>query len=105
MDVNEEKRAAFNEQMNQWVSRQGLWFQLRHAADGQTVAARLVRVFIRLFILLAICCLLLWAYLVNRVESDVFNDEIRVAIEHSLKNFISNIVQKRSKSLNWFNTL
>ena len=85
MDVNEEKRAAFNEQMNQWVSRQGLWFQLRHAADGQTVAARLVRVFIRLFILLAICCLLLWAYLVNRVESNVFNDEIRVAIEHSLK--------------------
>lgn len=84
MNAREEKRAAFNEQMNEWVSRQGLWFQLRHAADGQTIVARLLRVFIRLFIILVIALFFLWLYLVKRVEGDAFNAKITTALEEVL---------------------
>lgn len=85
MDSREEKRAAFNEQMNEWVSRQGLWFQLRHAADGQTLMARMARVGLRLAIFLIIGLLAFWFYLTKRVESLGFSNDIRVAIESTLK--------------------
>jgi len=81
----DEKRAAFNEQMNAWVSRQGLWFQIRHAADGQTVRARMARVGFRLFIVLLLVLLVLWVYLERRVESDGFRDAIQASVEKSLK--------------------
>lgn len=84
MNAREEKRAAFNEQMNEWVSRQGLWFQLRHAADGQTIVARLLRVGIRLSVILVVCCFLLWFYLVKRVESEGFRDGVASALQSTL---------------------
>lgn len=83
MNAREEKRAAFNEQMNEWVSRQGLWFQLRHAADGQTIMARMARVGLRLFIFLVILALIFWFYLVKRVESEGFREGIQASVEKS----------------------
>jgi len=85
MSAREENRIAFNEQMNAWVSRQGLWFQLRHAADGQTIMARISRMLLRLLILLVIVAFVFWIYLVKRVESDGFRESIRVSLESSLK--------------------
>ncbi|MFK7909425.1 MAG: hypothetical protein AB8F34_02365 [Akkermansiaceae bacterium] len=84
MNAREEKRAAFNEQMNEWVSRQGFWFQLRHAADGQSIAARFLRLLIRLSVVVVICCLLIWLYLVKRVETEGFQSNVATAIEKSL---------------------
>ncbi len=85
MNVSEEKRAAFNEQMNEWVSRQGLWFQLRHAADGQTIAARLLRILIRLSLVLVLLSVVVWIYLVKRVEGDDFNTKLTASITETLK--------------------
>lgn len=85
MNAREEKRAAFNEQMNDWVSRQGLWFQLRHAADGQTIAARLVRVVARLALVVIVVLLLGWLYLVKRVEGEGFKADIATALEQSFR--------------------
>ena len=85
MNTKEEKRAAFNEQMNEWVSRQGLWFQLRHAADSQTIMGRVARVGMRLAILLILIALVFWFYLVRRVESESFREDIQTSIEKALK--------------------
>ncbi len=85
MNARDEKRIAFNEQMNEWVSRQGLWFQLRHAADGQTVIARVTRLGIRLLLLLLLLLLLFWFYLVKHVESEGFREGIQSAMELQLK--------------------
>ncbi len=85
MNARDEKRSAFNEQMNEWVSRQGLWFQLRHAADGQTFIARMARVAIRLVFLLLLLLLLFWFYLVRHVESEGFREGIQSAVELHLK--------------------
>ena len=85
MNAIDEKRAAFNEQMNEWVSRQGLWFQLRHAAAGQTICARMARVGLRLFMVLIVTLLILWFYLERRIESESFRDGIQSSVEKSLK--------------------
>ena len=85
MSPAEEKRAAFNQQMNEWVSRQGLWFQLRHAADGQTLVSRILRVLLRILILLGILAFCFWIYLIKRVDSGGFNEKIRLSVESSLK--------------------
>lgn len=81
----DEKRAAFNQQMNEWISRQGLWFQLRHAADGQSVASKLARVILRVLILGGVCCLLVGIYLVKRVGKSGFKEDVSAAIESSLR--------------------
>jgi hypothetical protein len=81
----DDKRAVFNEQMNEWVSRQGLWFQLRHAADGQSIVSRLARLGLRLIILLVLCALIFWVYLVRRVGKDEFKEDVRASIEETLR--------------------
>lgn len=81
----DDKRAAFNEQMNDWVSRQGLWFQLRHAADGQSLLSRLARVGLRLLLLLMVGAFVFWIYLVKRVEKGDFRQNIQDRVEASLK--------------------
>ncbi|MGB0993474.1 MAG: hypothetical protein ACPG32_13520, partial [Akkermansiaceae bacterium] len=84
MNAREEKRAAFNEQMNAWVSRQGLWFQLRHAADGQSLVARLSRIAIRLGILLLIVLVVGWFYLTKRVEWSSFHSNVEESLQGNL---------------------
>ncbi len=84
MKAKEEKRARFNELMNEWVSRQGLWFQLRHAADGQTILARLARLGLRVALLLVVVALVFWIYLVRRVGSEGFRDSLQASIESTL---------------------
>ena len=81
----DDKRDVFNEQMNEWVSRQGLWFQLRHAADGQSIISRLARLGLRLLILLIICALIFWVYLVRRVGKPDFKEGVRASIEETLR--------------------
>lgn len=85
MSAKEEKREAFNEQMNAWVSRQGLWFQLRHAADGQTILARVMRLVARLALILVVLGICFWIYLVKRVEGDGFKEDLRASIETTLR--------------------
>jgi len=85
MSAREEKRSAFNEQMNAWVSRQGLWFQLRHAADGQSLIARMARLCVRLLLLLLVVAFVFWIYLLKRVEGEDFREDVRSAIEKKLK--------------------
>ncbi len=85
MSAAEEKRALFNEQMNQWVSRQGLWFQLRHAADGQTLISRILGILMRCVVFLVIAAIGFLIYLIKRVDSDGFRENIRVAVEDTFK--------------------
>ncbi|NWK56094.1 hypothetical protein HW115_10775 [Verrucomicrobiaceae bacterium N1E253] len=80
----DDKRAAFNEQMNEWVSRQGLWFQLRHAADGQTAMSRLARLGLRLIIVLLVASLVFWIYLIRRIGNADFQEGVRAGIETRL---------------------
>lgn len=81
----DDKRAAFNQQMNEWVSRQGLWFQLRHAADGQSKLSKLARLAVRFLILLLVSSLVFWVYLVRRVGSEGFKEGVRDSMEITMK--------------------
>lgn len=81
----DDKQAAFNEQMNDWVSRQGLWFQLRHAADGQSLFSRLARLLLRLVIILLVCAVIFGVYLVRRVGQKGFKEDLRQGVETTLK--------------------
>jgi len=81
----DEKRALFNQQMNEWVSRQGIWFQLRHAADGQSVFSRVARFGLKFLLLCFVGALVFWVYLAKRVEREGFKDDVRVGVEQSLK--------------------
>ncbi|MBT8037844.1 MAG: hypothetical protein KJO21_09900 [Verrucomicrobiae bacterium] len=84
MNPIDEERSAFNQQMNEWVSRQGLWFQLRHAADGQTVIARMTRIGLRFGFLLFLMLLVFWFYLVKRVEGESFRTDVELSVESAL---------------------
>ncbi len=88
MNAREEKRARFNELMNEWVSRQGLWFQLRHAADGQTFMARMARLGLRLVLLLVVVAVAFWIYLVKRVESAGFRESLQASVESTLRHCV-----------------
>ena len=85
MGSREDKHAAFNEQMNAWLSKQGFWFQLRHASGDQTIVPRLIGIALRLLVLLIVCVFGLWIYLVKRVENKSFRENMRSSIELSLK--------------------
>ncbi len=77
----DEKRRLFNQQMNEWVSRQGLWFQLRHAADGQSILSRMMRLLLRFSILLFILALSFWGYLVYRIDKKDFAEKLQTQVE------------------------
>lgn len=85
MSAKEEKRIAFNEQMNAWVSRQGLWFQLRHAAEGQSLMARMTRLGGRLLLVVALLAVAIWIYLFNRIERDGFREDVRISLEETFR--------------------
>jgi len=81
----DEKRAAFNAQMNEWVSRQGLWFQLRHAAADQSLFSRVARLVVRVVIVLILCAVVFFVYLLKRVGTEGFHDEVQQGLEKSLR--------------------
>lgn len=85
MNNGNERRDAFNEQMNEWVARQGLWFQLKHAADGQSLTSRFIGLSLRGSVLLIIIALGGLVYLSKRVGSDSFREDVRLSIELTLK--------------------
>ena len=60
-------------------------FQLRHAADGQSVFSRLARFGLKFLLLCFVGALVFWLYLVKRVEKEGFKDDVRVGVEQSLK--------------------
>ena len=101
MNAREEKRAAFNEQMGAWVSRQGIWFQLRHAVEGQSLWIRLVRVFIRFFVLFVILAFLVWLYLVKRIETEGFRLSVQNALQEKLAGDACEVgaIQKSRKTI------
>ncbi len=83
-----EQSQNFNERLNQWVSSQGFWFQLRHSLVGNggkgNLTFHFIRLATRLLVFAIIVSIIFWIYLVRRQSSGSYTDAIRSSIQESL---------------------
>ncbi|MGJ8677148.1 MAG: hypothetical protein ACSHX0_06505 [Akkermansiaceae bacterium] len=84
MDYSDENRAAFNQKMNAWASRQGVWAQLTNSGGGQSLLYRLFKFASFLALLLVIAVIGFGVYLIKRPESEDFKLKTKLALEKAL---------------------
>ena len=84
MQISQEKLNEFQGRMSNWISSQGLLFQLRHGGSVRgahsSVFLWFVRMGVRLFILAAIVALAVWLYLAKRVDLGGFRSALNESI-------------------------
>ena len=82
--MESEQLTNFNDRLNQWISSQGFWFQLRYSiTSGGSRGALMFQLFnagLRLLIFLAIVGIALAAYLVKRPNTNRFKAELKESI-------------------------
>ncbi|MBK1791087.1 hypothetical protein [Persicirhabdus sediminis] len=83
MSISEDKKETFNDQMNDWVSRQGLWFQLRHSG-GHSFIGKMIRLCIRVTLVIIVLSMAGLYFLKKRVASPKLASEIAENISTSL---------------------
>lgn len=78
----------FNQRLNQWIASQGFWFQLRHSMSSgggwSTTLFHLLRMLFRVAVLLLIVSIGVGYYLVKRIDSGSFRNQIRSGFESAL---------------------
>lgn len=73
MQTLDEKKESFDRSLNEWLSKEGLTFQLLHArGGGGAFFSHIIYVGIRLFVLALLFLLLAWWMLSKRLTSDSF---------------------------------
>jgi hypothetical protein len=88
MEINQQKLDEFQARMNNWISAQGLLFQLTHS--GRVSGAPSVfllwfgRMVMRLSMVLGLGVVIFWGYLVKRVDFVSFQDELNVRVAEAL---------------------
>ena len=86
--MESEQLTNFNDRLNQWISSQGFWFQLRYSiTSGGSRGALMFQLFnagLRLLIFLAIVGIALAAYLVKRPNTNRFKAELKESIKAGL---------------------
>ena len=89
MEIDQERLNAFQSRMSNWVSRQGLFFQLRYASAVKgaesTVFGALMRLVVRLAILMLLVLLGFWIFLVVRVDFGWFRTDMGENISKALR--------------------
>ena len=86
--MDSEQFNHFNERLNQWVSNQGFWFQIRYSMSGSGFKGwavfQLLRLGFRLLIFLVIMAVLGLVYLVKRTDSASFRTGMRQDLQAGL---------------------
>jgi len=86
--MESEQLTNFNDRLNQWISSQGFWFQLRYSiTSGGSRGALMFQLFnagLRVLIFLAIVGIALAAYLVKRPNTNRFKAELKESIKAGL---------------------
>ncbi len=72
--MNEEQRdrGEFEEKMNQWISKQGILFQLKHGATGSGIIASLITLLIRLVSVALVVAVVLWIIALRKGGGEEF---------------------------------
>jgi hypothetical protein len=88
MEISQQKLDEFQVRMSNWISSQGLLFQLSHSG-GVSGAHSMFwvwfgRMVLRLSMLLGLGVVIFWGYLVKRVDSRRFQDELNVKVAEAL---------------------
>ena len=85
MQNNQQKLDEFQTRMSNWTASQGLLFQLRHGGSVQGVRPTLIgwvtRMGLRILLLVLVCSLAGYFYLLRRTSSEQFNGELAIALQ------------------------
>ena len=71
----------FEQKLDRWLSKQGIFFQLKHAKSAGSIFPKICALLFRLLIIFIIGMLIFWFYLKNRPSSDGFKN----LVENNLK--------------------
>jgi len=86
--MESEQLTNFNDRLNQWISSQGFWFQLRYSITGGgnrgALMFQLFNAGVRVLIFLAIVGIALAAYLVKRPNTNRFRTDLKESIKAGL---------------------
>jgi hypothetical protein len=86
--MESEQTENFNERLNQWVSNQGFWFQIRYSMSGSGSGGRamfhLLRMAARLLVFVLILAVGAWIYLMKRPDTPQFFNQVRVDMQAGL---------------------
>jgi len=86
--MDSEQLNNFNERLNQWVSNQGFWFQIRYSMSGSGLKGRamfqLLRMGYRLLLFLLFVVVGGWIYLAKRTDSIRFQVGLREDLQAAL---------------------
>lgn len=79
-NANPQFEKDFQSRLENWVSRQGLWFQIRHASGSGAVMRSLFGVGIRLVVLFFILLGIGWFYLTKQVGRDSYTERLKTGL-------------------------
>lgn len=88
MNLEQERLNDFQARMNEWVSKQGLLFQLRYAGNLKGAESNLFhtlgQLFLRFVLLVVLVALGFGWYLVNRIETKGFRSKLEASLVKNL---------------------
>ncbi len=76
--------AEFNQNIEQWISKQGLLFQIRHSKGLGSLFPHLFGLLVRLVILFLIGVIVFWFYLTSRLGSEAFKEDVQDQLAHGM---------------------
>jgi hypothetical protein len=80
MKLEQERLDDFQSRMSAWVSKQGLLFQLRYAGSvkgtQKSALSTFSRILLHFFVLAVVIVLSFWGYLIMRVDSESFSEDL-----------------------------
>lgn len=79
-----EDSTLFDYKLEQWISKQGLFFLITYGSGRGSLTAKLVSVFLRLVVILLIGLVIAWFYLKGRVETDGFKEDVIQQVSQGL---------------------
>ena len=85
MNDIEEKRELFHQQINAWVVRQGLFYQLFHSGSRRGFIEQLVALGVKVAAVALVLSIAVFIYLYTRVESDSFLTQAEESLVIALK--------------------
>ena len=86
--MQSERASDFNNQLSQWVAKQGFWFQVRYSMSGDglrgAAAFHFLSIILRVLIFLLVASVIGWAYLAKRTDSRQFSQGVQDSLKAGL---------------------
>lgn len=95
--------SEFKKNIDQWLSKQGILFQLKHASAAGAILPKICGLLFRVFVLIAIALGVFWFYLTNHVGSEAYKEKVTenlVASLNASKGEIKSIERHKGGLLN-----